>query len=909
MDKENLDLRFMQFFSCIVIILVLSSVCASQNIDNIERLDDKTFERQLEKLPSQITKSRWEFFYRKGIEAFENEDYESAQQFISKSRIIAEKLEENFLIGKSLRFAGKIETKLNQLSKASRSFEKASAFLQQVDDSPDLKLEVGYLLNDWAQRFTNPDFIHDEIDLREAPKLLFYALKLTENPKLNDSDLKTITFLNVANLFGIKGNYLTQIYWLELANLEIEKNLSAEKFKAEVYSGFVDAYLKLGNLTKVNFYLQQLESGTKGKKTARLNYIRQLIDFYSKVNSKLRYQALDEGIQLSKQLKDFNQLSEFYRTKMLILLVDSRFNEAKIYIKLLEDLAGSGKYLVEKLDLLTAKAVIAGFEGNQAKSEEFFSLAEMTLIEEGNDWSNALFLFNWEAKTTNHLQKYNRLKVLCEKYLARAKSNNKQDFLPRIYYYLANSEIAAENLTSARLANQQAIDLIEERRLSNSAMVSIGTIDYLFEVYQQRIQLDLAESKIRLGFYSSELLKSRWLSDKISKKNFTQNTNISIGLEKKLYDFSISILEKPEEQSQINNLVSIEKTLLSSANQQVNDVAESFTDLENLPIDKETAIVSYVFVSNQKLIAFVLESGKSIEQYPIDLTVTNAEKLSQTAQNQIMNGVFFKENAREIYDVLLKPLNLKDKKHLIIVPDKALWKIPFQSLSQDGKKFLIEDYQISYSPSVSVLTKYLKSSKPERETFQVFSNARFDNFYLLFADQEAKSLAKVYQTKPFLNSTIEEFKGRADQSDIIHFSMHAEIDEKEFFNSFLAFNKSINNPNGKLSVNDLLGIKLKPQSLVFLASCATDTVVNGEGLISLGWGMLNAGASTVISTQWEANDESTEQFTRQFYKYYKQGFSGAESLQKASIEMINSPDPNLNKPNKWAEFTLTGDYR
>lgn len=905
----------MKLFSCITLILSFSIVCASQKIDNFVRLDEKSFAQQLEKLPTLVTKDRWGFFYQKTIEAFENEDYESAKQFISKARIIAEKLEENFLIGKSFRFAGKIETKLNQLSKASRSFEKASAFLQQVDDSPALQLEVGYLSNDWAQRFTNPDFIHDEIDFREASKFLFYVLKFTEDPKMQNSELKTLTLLNVANFFGIKGNYLTQIYWLEKANLSTTNKLSAGKYKSDVFSGLTSAYLKLGNMNKAEFYLKQLEPVTRGKRTPRLIYLRLLIDFYTIINSKLRNKVIDEGIELSKNNKDFNQLSEFYRTKMLTLLIDGRFDEAKKYIDSLEDLAKSGNYLVQKLDLFTAKGVIAGFAGQQNKSDELFTSAEKILIDEGNEWSNALFLFNWEAKTTNFQKRFQRLKSLCEKYLERAKSSNKQDFLPQIYFYLANAEFELGNVAAARVANQQAIALIENRRISDSPAVSTGTIDKLFEVYQQRIRLDLAEDKIEEGFYSAELLKSRWLTDRISKTDFPEDFNITEDAGNRFYNLSLSILEKPEESAKSNELIILEQQSLLSINQTggIDAVARisnlSLSELENLPLNQGTALVSYSFVSNQKLIAFVIERGKKVRQIPIDLTVSDSEKMAQTVQNQIKNGIFFKEKAKEIYDILLKPLNLQSIKHLIIVPDKALWKIPFQVLSADVKKFLIEDYQITYAPSVSVLTKYLVLPKPVRHSFQVFSNARFNNLYLLFADGEAKSLADAFQTKPFLNSTIEEFTGKANQSDIVHFSMHAEIDEEDAFKSFLAFSKSANYPNGKLTVSDLLRVKLKQQSMVFLASCATDNVLNGEGLISLAWGMMNAGATTVISAQWEANDESTEQFTRKFYKYYRQGFSGAESLQKASIEMIRSSDNRFNKPYHWAEFTLNGDFR
>jgi CHAT domain-containing protein len=138
--------------------------------------------------------------------------------------------------------------------------------------------------------------------------------------------------------------------------------------------------------------------------------------------------------------------------------------------------------------------------------------------------------------------------------------------------------------------------------------------------------------------------------------------------------------------------------------------------------------------------------------------------------------------------------------------------------------------------------------------------------------------------------------------------MHAEADNDEAFNSFLAF-KPVGKDDGKLTVDELLKMKLKKGSLIFLASCDTNNVFNGEGLVSLAWGMMGAGASTVISAQWEANDESTIKFTQAFYKHYKQGLSAAEAMQKASVEMIRNPNSKMNEPYYWAEFTLNGDYR
>ena len=230
------------------------------------------------------------------------------------------------------------------------------------------------------------------------------------------------------------------------------------------------------------------------------------------------------------------------------------------------------------------------------------------------------------------------------------------------------------------------------------------------------------------------------------------------------------------------------------------------------------------------------------------------------------------------------------------------------TLSPDGKEYLIEDTKISYAPSVSILLKQLKNPKPDRKSFQVFSNATYNDRYLKFADIEAKKLARLYNVKPELDAPESAFLRKSINSDINHFSMHAEVNKDEPFNSFLAF-KPIGKNDGKLTVDELLKMKVKKGSLAFLASCDTNNVFNGEGLVSLSWGMMAAGASTVVYTQWEANDESTGRFTEAFYKHYKGGASSAEAMQKASIEMINDKSSGMNDPYYWAEFVLTGDYR
>ena len=347
--------------------------------------------------------------------------------------------------------------------------------------------------------------------------------------------------------------------------------------------------------------------------------------------------------------------------------------------------------------------------------------------------------------------------------------------------------------------------------------------------------------------------------------------------------------------------------LISSAIPELKLDKPDLAEMEEISGLNDTVIISYFFTLDKKLSAFVWEKNKPLKTVNLSISEEEAEHLAKTTHQKIKNFIFFKKDGKNLYDKLLKPLNLSAK-HLVIIPDKSLWKISFQALSPDGEKYLIEDNLISYAPSVSILFEHLRSPKQNRQTFQAFANPSFENRFLQYVNAEATSVAEIYNAKPKLNTTVADFKRIADKADILHFSMHAQVDNEQPLDSFLAFRK-IGEDDGRLTVEEILNIKLKKGSLVFLASCDTNNVLNGEGLVSLAWGMMGSGATSVISAQWEANDKSTEIFTKTFYTHYKEGSSSAEAMQKAALEMIGNKSNNMHEPYYWADFTLNGDFR
>ena len=77
----------------------------------------------------------------------------------------------------------------------------------------------------------------------------------------------------------------------------------------------------------------------------------------------------------------------------------------------------------------------------------------------------------------------------------------------------------------------------------------------------------------------------------------------------------------------------------------------------------------------------------------------------------------FRQTSSKLYDLLLSPARaeLKGKQTLVIVPDGALWELPFQALLNTQGRYLIEDHALSYAPSLTVLREMSKLRKKKAD--------------------------------------------------------------------------------------------------------------------------------------------------------------------------------------------------
>jgi CHAT domain-containing protein len=138
---------------------------------------------------------------------------------------------------------------------------------------------------------------------------------------------------------------------------------------------------------------------------------------------------------------------------------------------------------------------------------------------------------------------------------------------------------------------------------------------------------------------------------------------------------------------------------------------------------------------------------------------------------------------------------------------------------------------------------------------------------------------------------------------VIHLATHALVDENSLARTSLALAPGAGE-DGFLSPADLSALELDAD-LVVLSACRTagGVVVSGEGLQGLTTPLLEAGARSVIATQWRIGDRSTVALVRDLYDALARGAPVSEALRQAKLAAIGRGVP----ASEWAAFTVVGD--
>jgi CHAT domain-containing protein len=294
----------------------------------------------------------------------------------------------------------------------------------------------------------------------------------------------------------------------------------------------------------------------------------------------------------------------------------------------------------------------------------------------------------------------------------------------------------------------------------------------------------------------------------------------------------------------------------------------------------------------------------------------------------------FRASSLKLYELLLKPAEaqLRGKTNLIIAPDHTLWDLPFQALTRNGNRFVIEDAGIAYTPSLTVLREMTKRRKTQdagpasllalgnpvvgNETLKRAALALRDGKLepLPEAEQEVKALGRLYgasRSKVYVGADAREdrVKSEASRARILHFATHGILNNASPMYSHLALADGGAGEDGLLEAWELMQLDLKAD-LAVLSACETarGRIGAGEGMIGLSWAMFMAGVPSIVVSQWKVESAGTRDLMVDFHRALlatKSKPTKAQALRQASLKLLKNPE--TSHPFYWAGFVLVGD--
>lgn len=378
--------------------------------------------------------------------------------------------------------------------------------------------------------------------------------------------------------------------------------------------------------------------------------------------------------------------------------------------------------------------------------------------------------------------------------------------------------------------------------------------------------------------------------------------------------------------------------------------SEGFRDTteirEQLDPDGE-ALLEYFFGADN-LYAFLLTRDR-IELKVIPLGQEFPERLLDL-RRQLTNPPhgnpqasvrLFADASHQIYQAVFAPLEPSMEayniKELTIIPDGLLWYIPFEILltspaaPQEGSfrnlAWFHQKYILHYAYSGTLLQRIdrkepvdsrmilaiapdFSNSEPTRG-LQADAGSSRGFSPLTWNLPEVREIAKLFKTDTLTSGMATEanFKSRAKDCAGLHFSTHASINDEAPMLSYIAFQNSGDLlEDDSLFLYELYGMDL-PAEMVVLSACETGAgkLQNGEGVISLARGFAYGGCPSVVTSLWRADDQSTYEIMKVFYRSLFEGMDKAKAMQTAKQEYLEQAKAQFSHPYYWAHFVVIGD--
>lgn len=526
-------------------------------------------------------------------------------------------------------------------------------------------------------------------------------------------------------------------------------------------------------------------------------------------------------------------------------------------------------------------------------------------------------------------------------------------------YSIANALLNQKRFADAEKHYLNAINLSEKisESLVNNSEIQIAHFSGINDCYSELAELYLDQNRSEEAFAIIEKSHSRNTFQNLSDLRIN-SSGISNDKLSRFYDLKWMVESGMFSGNKLAELSSEYQTLkkeIGKTEKSPQSIIKNFnlTELQQYLNSDENLLT--LFFGKENLYFFILSKEKySVEKSSlsrenvVDLVKKIAPLYSSEYQNANLyfNQDLFSFNtksANEFYTKVLQPIlkNIPKGNKLIFSLPSELVLVPFEFIVTefkeddspfyyDNKKYLIDDYAISYSPSSSIYVLQKSIQQKNEDKVLLVGDPQISNkdfalsyrgglleddsfnarnivlFPLRYSKEEIQNVGSLFSNGFTLLSnaaTEQNFKDNAPHSSIIHLSTHSFLHKNQ---PLIIFSQDKNEKeDGYLESGEILQLNLN-SDLVVLSSCRSGLgeIDEAEGVLGMQKSFFEAGAKSIIVSLWDVNDKYTSLFMQSFYKYLSEGFDKSEALRKAKIFFKKNYSAN---PYYWSAFVLSGD--
>lgn len=907
----------------------------------------------------------------RGLDTRSQGDLAKAENIFLIAQEVAERTSDRLSLAKALFDLGSTRDMQGDSHQALEYYAKSMKIAEDLKNQP---LVVRILTNIGAAQ-------QDLGQLAEAENNYTKALKIAEAIQFKPAIVKLI--MNLGEVHFETGNFESA---LEYFQKELELAEAQDKAGVEVAHALMNigrVYNRRGNNALAMQYFQRSKAmleaaGDKTLLTHLLNEIGVIYESQGEYGQARMY--YQKSLTLCEQMKDQRGIAAALETIGLMEVDDQQFapalnhfQKSMAILEALDDKPGEGALLEnigEAQEGLghTSEALEAFKKGLELaesfKVPEYAAEASVSIAK----------LYNKERKFDQALPFAQRASEVAGRIASQDLLWRSQEAAGLAYRGLGNQE-------QALVAFTQAITTIELMRTQvlGSEQQQQGFLSSRLAPYYDMVDLRVSQKRPSEALADAERAKGRALLDVLQngKVQITKEmTPSEREREQQLQADMVSLnkqkeRESGEEKPDASHMASLEGQLesvrLQYSDFQTNLFAAhpglktkrgeaqpvSLEEAARLLPDSNSAFLEFV-TGAEKTYLFVLTRKQGVDQIVPDLGVyaipVAAKALKQKAEyfrEQLgRRDLAFRPSSRGLFQLLIKPANeqLAGKNALVIVPDGPLWSLPFQALLGNNGRYLLEDYAISYAPSLAVLREMVRvhqngeqaspSATPSSKLLAMANPVlgketltRASAVYrgeslgpLPDAQREAIALKRLYgneQSSVYTGANAREdrFKAEAGKFQVIHLATHGIFNDANpmYSHILLSAGEADSKEDGLLEAWEIMQMDLRAK-LVVLSACETGRgrFSGGEGLIGLTWAFFVAGVPTTVVSQWKVESSSTASLMTAFHRTLKAGeaqanspFATARALQRAEVQLLHSQQ--YAHPFYWAGFVVVGN--